>query len=51
MKALEITLAVMSGVCGLALAAYTAAGMPRQAAIVGGVGLFLCNIIWLLRLM
>ena len=50
MRSVEITLAVVSGVCGLAVVAYTFAGMPRQAAVAGGVGLFLCNAIWLMRL-
>lgn len=50
MKLLEVFLAVTSGACGLSTVAYTFADMPRQAAVAGGVGLFLCNVIWLMRL-
>jgi hypothetical protein len=50
MHAAEITLAVISGFSGLMMAVYTAAGKTKEAAIIGGVGLFLCNVIWVLRL-
>ena len=51
MKAdLEIALAILSGLCGLLSALLAAAKCPRSAAVLGGIGLFLCNVIWMLRL-
>lgn len=50
MKAAELVLAVISGILGL-IASYCAVqNKPRQAAAIGGIGLLLCNIVWVLRL-
>ena len=50
-KTAEIILAFLSGVLGITAAWFSAQNMPRQAAAIGGIGLFLCNVIWLLRLL
>jgi hypothetical protein len=47
---LEIALAVISGVCGLAASACVVRRLPDPAAFLAGIGLFLCNVIWVLRL-
>lgn len=50
MADLEMTLAVLSGLCGLGASACVVKHMPATAAFLGGAGLFLCNVIWVLRL-
>ena len=50
LKALEITLAVASGLCGAGTAVLAGMRRPVAAAITGGIGLAVCNVIWVLRL-
>jgi hypothetical protein len=47
---LELALAVLSGLCGLAASVCVVRHHPAAAAFLGGVGLFVCNVVWLLRL-
>ena len=50
MKAAELILAVISGLCGLTAAGCVVKGWDKAAGILGGIGLFLCNAVWILRL-
>jgi hypothetical protein len=50
-KTAEIILAVISGMLGGIAALYSLQNKPRHAAVIGGIGLLLCNIVWLLRLL
>jgi hypothetical protein len=47
---LELALAVLSGLCGLAASVCVVRRHPAAAGFLGGVGLFVCNVVWLLRL-
>ena len=51
MKTLEIILAIVSGVLGMVSSWCALQNKPRHAIVIGGIGLFLCNVIWLLRIM
>jgi len=46
----ELALAVLSGLCGLGASECVVNKLPAMAALLGGIGLFLCNVIWVLRL-
>lgn len=35
----------------MATALYSLQNKPRHAAVIGGIGLLLCDIVWLLRLL
>ena len=50
-KTLEIILAIVSGVLGMVSSWCALQNKPRHAIVIGGTGLFLCNVIWLLRIM
>ena len=50
LKAVEITLAVVSGLCGAGTAVLAGMRRPVAAAMTGGIGLLVCNVIWVLRL-
>ena len=50
MQILELFLASASGLCGLLAAFFVSRGEDKIAGIFGGVGLFLCNVVWILRL-
>ena len=50
MKAAEIVLAAISACCGIAASLLAVKDKTRAAAYIGGLGLFLCNVIWLMRL-
>jgi hypothetical protein len=50
MKAAELILAAVSGLCGLGAAVCVVKRAPAMAAFLGGAGLFVCNVIWVLRL-
>ena len=50
LKSLEITLAVISGLCGAGTAVLAGMRRPVAAAVTGGIGLAVCNVIWVLRL-
>jgi hypothetical protein len=46
----ELVLAIVSGLCGMAAAILVLMGYENAAAFTGGIGLALCNVIWILRL-
>ena len=50
LKSLEITLAILSGLCGASTAVLAGMRRPVAAAVTGGIGLAVCNVIWVLRL-
>ena len=50
MKFIELILAAISGLCGLIAAGCVVKGWDKAAGIPGGIGLFLCNAVWILRL-
>lgn len=47
---IELVLAIVSGLCGLLTAVFVLAGYGKLAAFTGGIGLFLCNVVWVMRL-
>ena len=46
----ELGLAIASGILGLFACLLGALGLSRQAAVIGGIGLALCNVVWVMRL-
>ena len=46
----ELTIAVLSGLSGLGASVCVVKKMPATAGLLGGVGLFLCNVVWVMRL-
>ena len=48
---LEVTLAIVSGMLGMTASVYALQNKSRHAAVIGGLGLLICNIVWLLRLL
>lgn len=50
MTTVELIIAAVSGLLGLAATACVIRGRDRLAGILGGIGLFLCNVVWILRL-
>jgi hypothetical protein len=51
MKALELGLAIASGICGFIAALYGVYGNAQRAATIGGLGLVLCDALWVIRIM
>ena len=50
MKAAELISAVVAGGLGLLSAYLFAIGEDKMAGIIVSIGLFLCNVVWILRL-
>jgi hypothetical protein len=46
----ELGLAIASGLLGLLAALLGVLGLAKEAAFIGGMGLVLCNVVWVMRL-
>ena len=46
----ELVIAIASGLCGLLSAILVVIGYQKPAAVIAGFGLFLCNVVWVMRL-
>jgi len=47
----ELAIAIASGLCGTAATILTAQRRWMAAGIVGGIGVVLCNVVWVIRIL